>query len=153
MAAVGRIIRRAWRGNGGAELIELAVALPILLLVIAGIVDFGILFKDYEVITNAAREGARVGVLVDYTATDVQNRAKAYLAAAGLTDTAPTPTVTYSTVPISAGGPSIDVIKVVVQYPHRFIFIGPAAAYFGGTSADIMLASSSTMRRESASVP
>ena len=94
-----------------------------------------------------------MGVLVDYTATDVQNRAQAYLAASGLTDPHPTPTVTYSTVPLAVGGPSINVIKVVVQYPHSFIFIGGAASYFGGSFADIMLASSSTMRRESAAVP
>ncbi|MCH7720860.1 MAG: pilus assembly protein, partial [Planctomycetes bacterium] len=47
----------------GAELIELALVLPILLLVLGGIMDFGFLFLRYEVVTNAAREGARIGVL------------------------------------------------------------------------------------------
>jgi Flp pilus assembly protein TadG len=154
MAAIVNRIRRIWALDSGAELIELAIALPILLLVICGIVDFAILFQRYEVVTNAAREGARVGILPDFTSADIQNRVKAYLAASGLTAAAPAPTVTYSTVQISAGGPSIDVVKVVVQYPHQFIFIGPAAALIGGTGhADIMLAAASTMRLEGAATP
>ena len=76
-----------------------------------------------------------MGVLQDFTATDVQNRVNGYLAASGLTASAPAPTVTYSKVPISGGGPSISVVKVVVQYPHQFVFLGPAAALFGGSSA------------------
>jgi Flp pilus assembly protein TadG len=148
------ILRRLWKADSGAELIELAIALPILLLVTCGIIDFGIMFQRYEVVTNAAREGARVGVLQDFTATDVQNRVNAYLAASGLAASAPAPTVTYSTVPISAGGPSISVVKVVVQYPHQFVFLGPAAALFGGSPlGNITLAASSTMRREGAAAP
>jgi Flp pilus assembly protein TadG len=147
-------MRRTWPGDSGAELIEFALVLPLLLLVFAGIVDFAILFQNYEVVTNAAREGARVGVLQDFTATDVQNRVAKYLAASGLTAVAPVPTVTYSTLQLSVGGPSIDVIKVVVQYPHQFIFIGPAMALVnGGGIANLTLASSSTMRRESAAIP
>ncbi len=90
----------------------------------------------------------------DFTATDVQNRVNGYLAASGLTASAPAPTVTYSKVPISGGGPSISVVKVVVQYPHQFVFLGPAATLFGGSAlGDITLAASSTMRREGAAAP
>ena len=67
---------RGRRGDAGAELVEFALVLPLLLLVIVGIFDFGFLFRDYGVITNAAREGARIGVLSGYTTTDVQNRAR-----------------------------------------------------------------------------
>lgn len=154
MASIKRLTRRLWFAESGAELIELAIALPLLLLVTAGIVDLGILFQHYEVVTNAAREGARVGVLADFTTTDVQNRVTQYLAASGLTASAPAPTVTYSTVPIIAGGPSISVVKVVVQYPHEFVFLGPAAKLVGGSSlANITLAASATMRREGPAAP
>ena len=44
--------------RAGAELIEFAIVAPILLLLIAGIVDFGMMFRTYEAVTNAAREGA-----------------------------------------------------------------------------------------------
>jgi Flp pilus assembly protein TadG len=154
MASITKIVRRFWVADSGAELIELAIALPILLLVTAGIVDLGIVFQRYEVVTNAAREGARVGVLADFTETDIQNRVIAYLKASGMTAAAPAPKVTYSTIPIVVGGPSIQVVKVAVQYPHQFVFLGPAAALVGGTSlANITLAASATMRREGAAAP
>ena len=51
----------------GAELIEMAIVLPLLLLLIMGMVDFGFLFQRYVVLTNAAAEGARVASLPGYT--------------------------------------------------------------------------------------
>ena len=48
---------------------EFALTLPLLLVVIAGIVDFGFVFQRYEVITNAAREGARLASLPGYRRT------------------------------------------------------------------------------------
>ncbi len=60
-------LRRRGRREDGAELIELAIVLPILLLVVAAIIDFGFLFQRYEAVTNAAREGARIAVLPGYT--------------------------------------------------------------------------------------
>ena len=48
-----------------------------LLVVIAGIVDFGFAFQRYEVITNAAREGARLGSMSGYNAAFVQESGSA----------------------------------------------------------------------------
>jgi Flp pilus assembly protein TadG len=149
-----QVLRRAAACTRGAELIEFAIALPILMLLTAGIVDFAVLFQRYEVVTNAAREAARIGVLPDYQTADIQNRARTYLRAAGLTDPAPAPTVTYGTTELAPGGPSISVVTVTVQYPHNFIFLGPVAGLIGGTGpANIVLAASSSMRREIAAIP
>ena len=150
-----RLLRRAWTNERGAELLEFAFALPILLLVLAGIIDFAILFQRYEVVTNAAREGARVGILPDYAETDITNRVNAYLAAAGLTGTAPAPTVDYDDIEVTPGGATMSVVTVTVQYPHDFLFVGPVATFMFGSSgpADIMLSVGSTMRREVAATP
>ena len=149
-----RVTRRAWAGESGAELIEFAIALPILLLVIGGVIDFAILFQRYEVVTNAAREGARVAVLPDFGVADVQARVTSYLVASGLTDAAPAPQVTYNTTEVTPGGPSIDVVRVTVQYPHQFLLLTPLAGLIGkGAHADIMLAAASTMRLEVAAAP
>ena len=59
---VKRLFRRR-RSERGAELIELALVLPILLLVFAAIVDFALMFQRFLVVSNAAREGARIAVL------------------------------------------------------------------------------------------
>lgn len=148
------MLRRTRTCDRGAELIEFAIALPILMLLTAGIVDFAVLFQHFGAVTTAAREGARMGVLPDYQVADIQSRARTYLQAAGLRDPAPTPTVTFGTAEISPGGPTINVVTVTVQYPHSFIFLGPVAGLIGGSGpADLMLAASSTMRCEVAAIP
>jgi Flp pilus assembly protein TadG len=118
-------------GEDGAELIEFALVLPLMLLVMFGIIDFGLLFQRYLVVTNAAREGARVAVLPGYTNADVQVRVAQYLTAAGLTDTAPPPTVEQLVT--CAGGQSIAVQRVTVQYPYSYSVVGTLVGYFGGT--------------------
>lgn len=47
----------------GQSLLEFALVLPILLLLFFGIIEFGIIFSDNLIISQAAREGARVGVV------------------------------------------------------------------------------------------
>ena len=63
---------RPW-GDRGAAAVELALILPVLLLLIGGVVDFGRAFFAQVVITNAAQEGARAGVVQG----DAVGRAKA----------------------------------------------------------------------------
>ena len=116
--------------------------------------DFGFLFLRYEVVINAAREGARVGVLPGYQTADVQARVVNYLTAGGLTDPAPPAGVVYGTEAITPGGLTIDIVTVSVQYPNQFLFLGTLASLVGGGAyADITLNASSTMRREVAGGP
>ena len=68
--------RRRRRSDSGAELIELAIVLPILLIVVAGIVDFGRAFYYQVTLTNAAREGARAAAMSGAALGDVQTRAQ-----------------------------------------------------------------------------
>ncbi len=71
MATVTR--RARWHSERGAELIEMVVVLPLLLLVLFGIIDFGFMFQRYVVLTNAAMEGARVGILPGYDTGDAED--------------------------------------------------------------------------------
>ena len=48
------------RRERGAVAIEMAIVLPLLLLIIAGMIDLGRLFFVQTMVTNAAREGARM---------------------------------------------------------------------------------------------
>ena len=47
------------RNDRGGSMVELALLLPLLLLILAGIADLGRAFHDSIVINNASREGAR----------------------------------------------------------------------------------------------
>jgi Flp pilus assembly protein TadG len=154
---VARRLRRSVRrlgGDQGTALLEMALTLPLLLFVAVAIFEFGRAFQTWEVLTNAAREGARVAVLPDFGTADVQNRVTSYLAASGLTDAAPAPTVSFTTSDVGVGGPSISTVTVTVQYPHQFILLTPLAALVGsGPHADMMLKAASTMRQEIAAAP
>jgi hypothetical protein len=46
----------------GAAAIEFAVILPFLVVLVFGMVEFGVMFYDKAVITNASREGVRAGI-------------------------------------------------------------------------------------------
>jgi Flp pilus assembly protein TadG len=51
--------RTTHRRQEGQATIEFAIVLPILLLVLLAILQFGIVFKDYLALTDAVRAGAR----------------------------------------------------------------------------------------------
>jgi hypothetical protein len=51
------------RNQNGAVAVELALLSPLLVLLIFGMIEFGLLIFNKQVITNAAREGARFGIV------------------------------------------------------------------------------------------
>jgi len=52
-----------YRDSRGAQVVELALLLPVLLMLVFGIIDFGRGFFSWVVITNGAREGARAAAV------------------------------------------------------------------------------------------
>ena len=59
-----RIIRhRIIKSEKGASAVEFALILPILIILVFGIVQFGIAYNNYIAITHAAREGARLAAV------------------------------------------------------------------------------------------
>jgi Flp pilus assembly protein TadG len=144
--AVLRAGRRA-NGESGAVLIEFAFALPLLLLLILGMFDFGFAFQRYEVLTNAAREGARVAVLPGYGTADVQNRVAAYLTAGGVPDT-PTTTVDAVVVSPCAGCAPFNAVAVTVKVNYTFSLVSPIATIFGSSFGTLSLTAKSVMRSE-----
>ena len=47
----------------GAVAAEFAILLPVLLIILFGIIEFGMIMYGRELVTNAAREGARAGIV------------------------------------------------------------------------------------------
>jgi Flp pilus assembly protein TadG len=171
MAALIRSLRRFVRAQSGAEVVEFALTLPLMLLVVLGIVEFGFLFQQYEVVTNAAREGARVGVLPTYSATtaaaqaNVTARVNQYLSAGGLDPSSSVTTICGGgggdswgcpgnwqsvTETLVAGPPALcdAVFPVTVKYQHPVPFIGGIITYFGGSFGTVTLKARARMRNE-----
>ena len=150
-----RLFRRC-QPDEGSNLIEYALVLPMLLLVVLGIVEFGFMFHRYEVITNAAREGARMAVLPGYATAKgeiaVEARVNAYVTA-GLVPTAdgnPEVGIADDTV-VVPGLSDVSVKVVTVTYTHRIQFLSALDKFFGMTLADVPMTAVSQMRVEGGS--
>lgn len=104
------------REDRGAAAVEFALVLPVLCLIVLGTIDWGWYFYLSQVVTNAAREGARAGSLTLYdpanpgadttSVGDAEAAAQNYLTTANLTKTA-----TVVATPVG------DAIRVTVSYP------------------------------------
>lgn len=118
----------SWRSRGTAT-VELAIVAPLLITLLFGTVDMGLLLKDSLVLNTASREATRVAVLGKPTA-EIQARA---LAAASTLRTADIEVeMAYL-----AGGTWVSLgdtgegannaltgslVRVTLRYPHHFIF-------------------------------
>jgi Flp pilus assembly protein TadG len=136
------------RSEQGAELVEFALVLPLLLFVMMGIVDFGFMFQRFEVVTNAAREGARMAVLPGYAVADVQARVQSYLTTGGVAATTANSSVSVTDVAIPSGAVTLPGKRVQVTYASPYLFLGPIAGWFGGTFTTTNLIGTAVMRVE-----
>jgi Flp pilus assembly protein TadG len=121
--------------SSGAVLLEFAFVLPFLLLLITGIFDFGFAFREYLLVTNAAREGARMAVLPGYSDQDVRDRVSDYLTKAGGVPAAMIVDATIATgPPDSPPGATYLVKTVTAQVNHVFSLIAPFSTSYGTVS-------------------
>jgi Flp pilus assembly protein TadG len=142
---------RRLRSERGVAILEVALTLPLLLLVCVGIFEFGRAYQTWAVLTNAAREGARVAVLPTAVNGAVDARVREYLDIGGLrTDDAVLVAVNPATVSIGAAG-TATASRVVVTYPYSFMVLQPVAQLVVSgsmTGAPITLTAGATMRNE-----
>ena len=143
---------RVRRGERGSALIEAALTLPLLLLVSVGIFEFGRLFQTWQVLTNAAREGARIAVLPGTASGDVQARVRQYLqdGQLGGYSSATINVDQAATIAVGAGTASASV--VTVNYPYDFMVLNPVARLVVPNSSlgtPITISAAAEMRNES----
>lgn len=138
---------RNLKNQRGAALLETAVTLPLILLVSVAIFEFGRAYQTWQVLTNAAREGARVAVLFDKTDTDVSDTVQAYMTSGKLIET-PSISVNRN---MTLGANSVS--EVTVNYPFKFIVLNPVIQLVtkGSTTgkAPLTMQAIAVMRNES----
>lgn len=96
----------------GQSLVELAVILPLLLLMLAGVLDMGRSMHAYVVMLNASREAAVMGAATEVETSTLNTVAKDELMRGGLSPDLATVTVEYQ----PRGFPAEDHIIVQVDY-------------------------------------
>ena len=146
--------RVSWRSRlaseRGADLVEFALVLPLLLVVFGGIVDFGFMFQRYLVVSNAAREGARLASMPNYEVADVEARVNSYLDA-GLGAGASSNAVVAVTSGPPASGGAYTVFNVTVTFTEAYFILGPLVTLVGGNAGDfgdVQIQSTASMRAE-----
>jgi Flp pilus assembly protein TadG len=125
----------------GAAAVEFALVLPLLVIILFGIIEFGFALYNKEVITNASREGARAGIVQapKLTETDIETVAKAYLTNAGWDESKADIIVT------NPEGSFPSSLTVRVDYPYSFAVL---PNFIVGFSKDITLSATTVMKHE-----
>ena len=143
---------RRWRGNTGTALLEAAVTIPILLLIGVGIFEFGRAYQTWQVLTNAAREGARVSVLPSGDPASVEGRVRQYLQDGQLPQSGSAVVAVDRGVSMIVNGLPESASLVTVDYPFQFIVLQPVAQLVNPgttTGSALTMRATSLMRNES----
>jgi Flp pilus assembly protein TadG len=143
--------KRPSTSERGQALLETAIALPLVLLVSAGIFEFGRAYQTWQVLTNAAREGARVAILPGTTASDVQSRIQTALQAGQLPGAASATVNVDQNATVSIGAANAGASVVTINYPFSFIVLNPVVNLVvnGSTvGSPLTMVATATMRNE-----
>jgi Flp pilus assembly protein TadG len=130
---VCRICRRYRRG---AAVVEFAFVAPLFVMLVFGMIEFGRLVMVQQLLTNATREGARLGVLSETTDTDVKTKVVSYLGSSSITIATSNVIVSYPD--------SGEAVAVTVSVPFNQVSWLPSPMFLSGYT----LSAGSTMRRE-----
>lgn len=131
---------------------EFAVVVPIFLLVVMGIIDFGVGLKSWIQVTNAAREAARYGA-VHCAEGDIDGTPVSDLVVDRAVDSATGLDLDSSKVTVSGNcdaGHATESLSVSIDYDYKLISpLGGLMSFLGGgIPSTITLSSSADMRME-----
>jgi Flp pilus assembly protein TadG len=138
------------RNQRGAALLETAITIPIVLLVTVSIFEFGRAYQTWQVLTNAAREGARVAILADSSDAVVTDAVRNYLSSGQLPGADSVAIKVERTVPFGAANTAS---RITVTYPFNFVVLNPVMKLInkGATAGQgtTNMVSAALMRNES----
>ena len=107
---------RTKRNEGGQSLLELAIMLPVLLILLMGLLDLGRLYYGFVAVTDAAGEGATFGAMHPSDRSAIEARARD--ATGGLI---PPESVSVGILPDPVVPDPGGLITVTVTYTHTLV--------------------------------
>jgi Flp pilus assembly protein TadG len=146
-----RSLIRRLAGHRGQALIETALTLPIVLVISISIFEFGRALQVWQMLTNAAREGARVAVLPGADQAAVKQRVLDYMAAGGLQNRNANQITVQSNAQIIMSGNPVSASQITVAYPFNFMLLNPIMQLIvrgSSVGAPITMTASALMRNE-----
>ena len=143
---VEKLYQSCRKKRRGAAVVEFAVVLPVFFLLVFGMIEFGRMVMVQQVLTNASREAARIGVLDGTTSEEVKTSVVNYLTSASIPFDPATPgnSVTVTPSPPSSAGFG-EPVTVTITLPFSQVSWLPSPMYLGATT----LSATTVMRRES----
>jgi Flp pilus assembly protein TadG len=118
-------MRRRIRNQRGAALLEAAITIPIILLISVGIFEFGRAYQTWQVLTNAAREGARIAIINGNTDDNVRDTVRNYMSGGRLTGVDAATVSINRNVAVAGWGSGGS--QVTINYPFQFIVLNGVA--------------------------
>lgn len=134
----------------GAVAVEFALILPLMLMLILGIIEFGFGYHAWDSTQNGVREGARLAA-VDSNETDIRQRVEdssSFLDPANLTvviECQPVGTTTFSACGAGADWDAGDLVRITANYTYDYITPLPG---FVGLGANMSMTSRAEARFE-----
>ena len=119
----------------GAATVEMALAVPILFVLVFGIFEFGQAFLIQHLLQNAAREGCRAGVLPNSTNAAVLDSVQKALQAKGIVGTTTTILVNNTAGDV-AQAKAGDNISVQINFPAAQMALVPRSLITGSLTAN-----------------
>ena len=136
----------------GAAAVEFAILLPLLLLVIFGGIEYGLLMYNKQILTNASREAARAGIVSRaprLSDAQIQAVARNYADAHMVTFDSTTTGIETPVVAYPGGQAFGDDLTVTVSYRYSFLLIPDLSGLFGESlPGSLNLVAATTMRYE-----
>lgn len=127
----------------GAAATEFALLLPVFLMILFGIIEFGMIMYGREVVTNAAREGVRAGIVQGppkRTSGQITTIANSYLTGTGINQA----DVTFT--PAGVGLANPNTLTVTAVYNYRFLI--PYIPNVLGIPNPLVITTQAVMRHE-----
>ena len=109
----------------GSAMVEAAITIPLLLVLMVGIFEVGRAYQTWQVLTNAAREGARMSVTPGSSQSNTTALIRQYMANGQLTKSATAAVNVNKTSSIDVNGTPVSASLVTVDYPFTFIMLQP----------------------------
>ena len=115
-----RLLQRKEKNQTGATAVEFAIVILLFITIVFGIIEFGLLMYNQHIVTNAAREGARYGIVSRterITESEIESRVLSYINQN---------LVTFGTFPTNVDSNECtefgESLSVTITYKYSFLF-------------------------------